>query len=529
MKTLFRFLAVLCALHVGLASAVRADAVSVAGSEPAKKIKADARVSVGRGVTLGADETVDAVVAVFGSVTSAGTVREAVVAVGGDAEVTGPVSDSVVTVLGRARVNGRVAGEVVAVLGDVELGPDADVMGDVVAIGGDVIRDPKARVGGHVQQVMSSNFMGGLKGLHAWFTHCLLLARPLAFAPQLGWAWGVALACLGLYLMLALIFRGAVERCVTTFEIRPVRTLVAALLATVLAPLVSLLLLVSVVGIVVLPFFLVGVLVAMAFGKTALLAFIGRRVTGGRSIHPAWAALLGGVIVLLLYVVPFVGLLVFKLLTWLGTGLALYALMLAFERERPAPVAPVPSTATPTPVPPAPVSALALEVAPMDSPQGPAATAVPPVPPVIPPAPAPAVALAHTLPRAGFLIRLGALFIDLVVVSALTHFLVGVLSPYLQHAAGGPPFVALALYAALLWKLKGTTLGGIVCGLKVVRLDGREVDWATAIVRALGCFLSFLPAGLGFLWVEVGDEKQSWHDRLAGTTVVRVPKGTSLV
>jgi uncharacterized RDD family membrane protein YckC len=492
-----------------------------------KKIKADARVSVGRSVTLGNNETADAVVAVFGSVTSAGTVREAVVAVRGDAEVAGPVGDSVVTVLGRARVNSRVAGEVVAVLGDVELGPEADVTGDVVAIGGDVIRDPKAKVGGNVQQVLSSNFMGGLKGLHAWFTHCLLLGRPLAFAPQLVWAWLIALTCLALYFLLALIFRGAVERCVTTFEARPVRTLVAALLATVLAPLVSLLLLVSVVGIVVLPFFLVGVLVAMAFGKASLLTWLGRRLTCGRPLHPAWAVLLGGSLVLLLYVVPFAGLLVFKLLTWLGTGLALYALMLAFERERPAPVAEVPPVAATTPVPPVPVSALALEVAPMGSPEGPAAAAVPPVPPVIPPAPA--VALAHTLPRAGFLIRLGALFIDIVVVSTLYHFSVGVLSPHVQHAAGDPPFVAVALYAALLWKLKGTTLGGIVCGLKVVRLDGREVDWATAIVRALGCFLSLLPAGLGFLWVEVGEEKQSWHDRLAGTTVVRVPKGTSLV
>ena len=41
-------------------------------------------------------------------------------------------------------------------------------------------------------------------------------------------------------------------------------------------------------------------------------------------------------------------------------------------------------------------------------------------------------------------------------------------------------FPVLAIYAAVMWKLKGTTIGGIVCGLKVVRLDGREIDWATA-------------------------------------------------
>lgn len=528
MKTLFRLLLVLCALTGGLLAAAQAEAGSAASGKPAKKIKADARVTVGRSVTLGPDENVDALVAVFGSATSAGTVRDAVVAVGGDAEVAGPVGDSVVAVLGRARVNSRVGGDVVAVLGDVELGPDAEVAGDVVAIGGDVIRDPKAKVGGHVEQVMSANFMGGLKGLHAWFTHCLLLGRPLAFAPQLGWAWAVALACLGLYWVTALIFRGAVERCVTTFETRPVRTLVAALLATVLAPLVSLLLLVSVVGLIVLPFFLLGLLVATAFGKASLLTWLGRRLTGGRAIHPALAVLLGGVLVLLLYVVPFVGLLVFKLLTWLGTGLALYALMLAFERERPTSEASVSASPMPPPVA-SPLPVVAVEATPVAGIDVSPAAEAPPVPPVIPVAHTAAVAPAHTLPRAGFLIRLGALFIDLVVVAAITHLIAGLASGALRSSLEGPPFIALALYGGLMWKFKGTTLGGIVCGLKVVRLDGREVDWATAIVRALGCLLSFLPAGLGFLWVEVGDEKQSWHDRLAGTTVVRVPKGTPLV
>jgi uncharacterized RDD family membrane protein YckC len=80
-----------------------------------------------------------------------------------------------------------------------------------------------------------------------------------------------------------------------------------------------------------------------------------------------------------------------------------------------------------------------------------------------------------------------------------------------------------------MWKLKGTTVGGIVFGLKVARLDGRPVDWATAIVRALGCFLSMVIVGLGFIWIVFDEERQAWHDKIAGTVVVRVPKGVSLV
>jgi uncharacterized RDD family membrane protein YckC len=55
------------------------------------------------------------------------------------------------------------------------------------------------------------------------------------------------------------------------------------------------------------------------------------------------------------------------------------------------------------------------------------------------------------------------------------------------------------------------------------------MDWPTAVVRALSCFLSAVVAGLGFLWIAFDGDKQGWHDKIAGTVVVRVPKGRSLV
>ena len=73
------------------------------------------------------------------------------------------------------------------------------------------------------------------------------------------------------------------------------------------------------------------------------------------------------------------------------------------------------------------------------------------------------------------------------------------------------------------------TIGGIICGLQVVRVDGRPIDWATAIVRALGCFLSLAVVGLGFIWIAIDPDHQAWHDKIAGTVVVRAPKGTSLL
>jgi uncharacterized RDD family membrane protein YckC len=182
------------------------------------------------------------------------------------------------------------------------------------------------------------------------------------------------------------------------------------------------------------------------------------------------------------------------------------------------PVIPPPPVAPPMPPPPLP----------------PPAAAVPPRPPV-PPAcpyalPPPRVGAAVAWPRAGFFVRLGALALDGILVGLILAFVMGIL-PRSLHLNDGPGgwLLALAIYGAIMWKHKGTTIGGIICGLKVVRVDNRELDWSTAIVRALACFLSLAVAGLGFIWIAIDDEKQSWHDKIAGTAVVLVPKGVSLV
>ena len=115
---------------------------------------------------------------------------------------------------------------------------------------------------------------------------------------------------------------------------------------------------------------------------------------------------------------------------------------------------------------------------------------------------------------------MGALLVDVLLIGFATH----VLHPLFHlHLLG------LAIYGAVMWKLRGTTVGGIVFNLRVVRLDGREIDWETAIIRALSCFLSLAVAGLGFIWIALDPEHQAWHDKIAGTVVVQVPKGVSLV
>jgi uncharacterized RDD family membrane protein YckC len=438
------------------------------------------------------------------------------------------------------------------------------VTGAVVVVGGRLTEEPGAGVKGTEVNVGAVGPNGSIEWLTTWMKQCVLKARPLAFGPNLGWVWLVAFACLGFYLLLALLFPRAMDRCVQTLETRPGGSILASVLAVLLSPVAFVLLALTVIGVVLFPFLAAALFFAGVFGKAVMLAWVGRRLTRPLSAavpaHPFFAVLLGGLLVMLLYTV-WGSFLLYKLLSWIGFGVVVYTVALAMKREkRPKPAGVVPPPAGVAPVPVAtPVPPTTVPLTPMAEPTltspgftggepvAPAApaglggaevtpAATPPVVPVsVPPplpvtAPVPPELAAAVLPRAGFFLRLAALAIDGILISMIVGFISGILPRFLQfnHGPGGV-LLALAIYGAVMWKHKGTTIGGIVCGLRVVRLDQREIDWATAVVRALGCFLSMFPAGFGFIWVAFDDEKQSWHDKIAGTTVVIVPKGQSLI
>jgi uncharacterized RDD family membrane protein YckC len=40
--------------------------------------------------------------------------------------------------------------------------------------------------------------------------------------------------------------------------------------------------------------------------------------------------------------------------------------------------------------------------------------------------------------------------------------------------------------------------------------------------------LSVAALGIGFLWILRDPQQQAWHDKIAGTIVVKVPNGTLL-
>jgi len=100
------------------------------------------------------------------------------------------------------------------------------------------------------------------------------------------------------------------------------------------------------------PFVAFGLICVGLFGKAVMLAWLGGRIAGRSGVgaigHPAVAVLIGGVLVLILYVVPVLGFLVYKVLGFLGLGAVVYTVILdsqAIRAAKSAPASASPQTA----------------------------------------------------------------------------------------------------------------------------------------------------------------------------------------
>ncbi len=137
----------------------------------------------------------------------------------------------------------------------------------------------------------------------------------------------------------------------------------------------------------------------------------------------------------------------------------------------------------------------------------------------------------NDLEYVGFWLRVGAALIDTLLVSFL---LVPVLTAiygkeyWLSDAVlHGPAdllvnWVLPGVAVILFWVYRQATPGKMAIGARIV--DARTGGKPTArqlVIRYLGYYVSMLPLFLGILWVAFDPRKQGWHDKLAGTVVVR--------
>ena len=144
---------------------------------------------------------------------------------------------------------------------------------------------------------------------------------------------------------------------------------------------------------------------------------------------------------------------------------------------------------------------------------------------------------AQEINYAGFWVRVGATLIDVVLVMLVTFpLLISIYgwayfdSEQTRFVAGPADFliswVFPALAVILFWHYRQATPGKMMLSLRIVDADtGANPSLGQNIGRYFAYVVSTLPLGLGLIWVAFDRRKQSWHDKLAHTVVVRSGNG----
>jgi uncharacterized RDD family membrane protein YckC len=142
-------------------------------------------------------------------------------------------------------------------------------------------------------------------------------------------------------------------------------------------------------------------------------------------------------------------------------------------------------------------------------------------------------ALRHSTRFSSLLRRLASILYDLLVLAAVLLIaaapVVLLAQGKLSTSPGRPLFQGYLLTVAFIffgwfWVHGGQTVGMRAWGLRLTSNAGGGVSWKQAGLRFGAALLSWLPAGLGFLWVLIDREGRAWHDRLSGTRLQRVGK-----
>ena len=132
---------------------------------------------------------------------------------------------------------------------------------------------------------------------------------------------------------------------------------------------------------------------------------------------------------------------------------------------------------------------------------------------------------------AGFWVRTGAAIIDtvllLIIIGPILTIIYG--EQYWINEASVQGFwdvllnyILPAVVVIIFWIYKSATPGKMATRLIIVDAKtGAKPSTAQFIGRYLAYFVSMIPLFLGIIWVGIDKRKQGWHDKLAGTVVIR--------
>lgn len=248
-------------------------------------------IEIPEGITVNGDA-----VAIFGDITVNGDLAGDAVAIFGNVSVTGTADRDVVAIFGKISVkdNGRISGDTIGILGGVEKSPNASIRGEIVDINSPFDFKPK---GGLIPRI-SFGDMIGLVIVYAFSCIALLIApdriRLMAEKSKLGMG-----RHFGIGFVIVLLFI-------------PASIVLSVLLA------------ITLVGIIFIPFIFIAFALLSFVGMVALEVAIGHRITGrleGRNSMYIYL-MVGAVLVYTLKMIPIFGWLAYMVLVAYGIGVA---------------------------------------------------------------------------------------------------------------------------------------------------------------------------------------------------------------
>jgi uncharacterized RDD family membrane protein YckC len=133
---------------------------------------------------------------------------------------------------------------------------------------------------------------------------------------------------------------------------------------------------------------------------------------------------------------------------------------------------------------------------------------------------------------AGFWIRTGAAIIDTLLIMVISLPLLVAIYGWAYFDASQAvsvrpgefliTWVLPAVAVIAFWIVRQATPGKMAVSTRIVDAEtGQPASTRQLIGRYFAYYAACIPFGLGILWVAFDRRKQGWHDKLAGTVVVR--------
>jgi uncharacterized RDD family membrane protein YckC len=130
----------------------------------------------------------------------------------------------------------------------------------------------------------------------------------------------------------------------------------------------------------------------------------------------------------------------------------------------------------------------------------------------------------QSLPSAGLLRRFVAIFYDSLLLFSSLFFAAALAYPITD----GQISIFFQIYLLVIWFLYfawpwihgGQTLGMKAWRIQLQSMEGGAVTWKEALLHFSMAFVSVLVFGMGFLWLIVDKQKQTWHEKVAHTRLI---------